>query len=63
MGRDISAYREVLSDSHVAGCVRRRKAAIKGLEWRITPTGNDKTDEILNTLLSVFPYLKLLLKC
>ncbi|WP_343297570.1 DUF935 family protein [Pasteurella multocida] len=55
MGRDISAYREVLSDSHVAGCVRRRKAAIKGLEWRITPTGNDKTDEILNTLFERLP--------
>ncbi|MGC6298546.1 DUF935 domain-containing protein [Pasteurella multocida] len=55
MGRDISAYREVLSDSHVAGCVRRRKAAIKGLEWRITPTGNDKTDEILTELFEHLP--------
>ena len=50
MGRDISVYREILSDSHVGGCVRRRKAAIKGLEWRITPTGNEKTDEILVSL-------------
>ena len=50
MGKDISAYREILSDSHVGGCVRRRKAAIKGLEWRITPTGNEKTDEILTAL-------------
>ncbi|MDA5623713.1 DUF935 domain-containing protein [Pasteurella multocida] len=55
MGRDISAYREVLSDSHVAGCVRRRKAAIKGLEWRITPTGNDKTDEVLTELFERLP--------
>lgn len=55
MGRDISAYREVLADSHVGGCVRRRKAAIKGLEWRITPTGNDKTDEILTALFDELP--------
>lgn len=55
MGRDISVYREILSDSHVGGCVRRRKAAIKGLEWRITPTGNEKTDEILTALFDHLP--------
>ncbi|ATF75296.1 DUF935 domain-containing protein [Pasteurella multocida] len=55
MGKDISAYREILSDSHVGGCVRRRKAAIKGLEWRITPTGNAKTDEILTALFDRLP--------
>jgi len=55
MGKDISAYREILSDSHVGGCVRRRKAAIKGLEWRITPTGNEKTDEILTALFDRLP--------
>jgi hypothetical protein len=55
MGRDISVYREILSDSHVGGCVRRRKAAIKGLEWRLTPTGNEKTDEILASLFDRLP--------
>ena len=55
MGKDISAYREILSDSHVGGCVRRRKAAIKGLEWRITPTGNEKIDEILTALFDRLP--------
>lgn len=55
MGRDISVYREVLADSHVAGCVRRRKAAIKGLEWRITPTGNEKVDTILTALFERLP--------
>lgn len=55
MGKDISAYREILSDSHVGGCVRRRKAAIKGLEWRLTPTGNEKTDEILTALFDRLP--------
>ncbi len=55
MGKDISAYREILSDSHVGGCVRRRKAAIKGLEWRLTPTGNKKVDEILAALFERLP--------
>ena len=55
MGKDISAYREILSDSHVGGCVRRRKAAIKGLEWRITPTGNERMDEILTELFDRLP--------
>lgn len=55
MGKDISAYREILSDSHVGGCVRRRKAAVKGLEWRLTPTGNSKTDEILTALFDRLP--------
>ncbi|BFU65374.1 DUF935 domain-containing protein [Rodentibacter abscessus] len=55
MGKDISAYREILSDSHVGGCVRRRKAAIKGLEWRITPTDNEKTDEMLTALFERLP--------
>lgn len=51
LGKDISAYRELLSDPHLSGCVRRRKAAIKGLEWRITPTGNDKADKVLTECL------------
>ncbi|SUU97753.1 DUF935 domain-containing protein [Avibacterium paragallinarum] len=55
MGKDISAYREILSDSHVGGCVRRRKAAIKGLEWRLTPTGNKKVDDILTALFERLP--------
>lgn len=55
MGRDISAYREVLADSHVAGCVRRRKAAVKGLEWRITPTGREDVDEQLEAIFDALP--------
>lgn len=54
MGRDISVYREILSDSHVGGCVRRRKAAIKGLEWRITPTGNEKQMKSWPRFLTVY---------
>lgn len=55
MGKDISAYREILSDPHVGGCVRRRKAAVKSLEWRLTPTGNQQIDELLYEVFSTLP--------
>ncbi|AUK45180.1 hypothetical protein A4212_09955 [Pasteurella multocida] len=50
MGKDISVYRELLSDGQVRAGIRRRKAAIKGLQWRITPTGNNKVDEQIQTM-------------
>lgn len=34
-GRDLRVYQDLRSDAHVGGCIRRRKAAIQGLEWRI----------------------------
>jgi len=33
VGKDIKVYRELRADAHVGGCIRRRKAAVKGLEW------------------------------
>jgi phage gp29-like protein len=35
MGRDIDVYENLRSDPIVAGCIRRRKAAVRGLEWSI----------------------------
>ena len=35
MGKDIEFYRGLRSDAHTGGCIRRRKAAIKALEWKI----------------------------
>lgn len=34
-GRDVRVYRELRGDAHVGGCIRRRKAAIKAMEWRV----------------------------
>ncbi len=34
-GKDISVYRDMRSRAHVGGCIRRRKAAVKALEWRV----------------------------
>ncbi|KGH08724.1 phage portal protein family protein [Comamonas thiooxydans] len=33
LGRDIKVYKELRTDARVGGCVRRRKAAVKALEW------------------------------
>lgn len=35
LGKDIKVYRELRSDAHVGGCIRRRKAAVKALEWGV----------------------------
>lgn len=32
-GLDIRTYRDLRSDAHVGGCCRRRKSAVKALEW------------------------------
>lgn len=32
LGKDISTYRDLRSDAHIGGCIRRRKAAVRGLE-------------------------------
>lgn len=32
-GRDIAVYRDMRSDAHIGGCIRRRKSAVKALEW------------------------------
>ncbi|MDB5802277.1 MAG: hypothetical protein JWL63_3216 [Rhodocyclales bacterium] len=32
MGKDIEVYRDLRSDAHVGGCIRRRKAAVRAME-------------------------------
>lgn len=32
-GKDIAVYREMRADSHIGGCIRRRKSAVQALEW------------------------------
>lgn len=34
-GKQISTYREIARDSHVGACIRRRKAAVKSLQWGV----------------------------
>lgn len=33
LGKDLKVYRELRADPHVGGSIRRRKAAVKALEW------------------------------
>ncbi len=35
LGKDIQVYKELRSDAHVGGCIRRRKASVKALEWGV----------------------------
>ncbi len=35
IGKDIAVYKELLSDSHLQGCVTNRQAGVKKLEWAI----------------------------
>lgn len=37
-GGRIELYRELRTDAHVGGCIRRRKSAVKALEWGSTAT-------------------------
>lgn len=32
-GKDIAVYRDMRTDSHIGGCIRRRKSAVQALEW------------------------------
>ncbi len=34
-GKDISAYADLRGDGHVGGCIRRRKAGVLKMEWRV----------------------------
>lgn len=42
IGADISTYRDMRTDAHIGGCIRRRKAAVKGLEYVLEGTGRPK---------------------
>lgn len=39
LGRDIAVYRDLRADAHVGGCIRRRKAAVRGLEQDLDRAG------------------------
>jgi len=35
-GKDIAVYRDLRVDAHVGGCIRRRKSAVKALQWGLS---------------------------
>lgn len=56
-GEDIRVYRELRSDAHVAGCIRRRKSAVKALEWGLD---RDKArSRVAKNIMAIFADLDL----
>ncbi|MDK4710987.1 DUF935 family protein [Kingella negevensis] len=55
MGRHIDVYRELLRDPLVGGQVRRRKATVARLEWRLV--GDDVPQNVRDTVQAAFEQL------
>lgn len=55
MGRDIAVYRDLRADAHVGGCIRRRKAAVKALEWSVEQ--RDAPARVANKIAGLFQRL------
>lgn len=55
MGRHINVYRELLRDPLVGGQVRRRKASVARLEWRLD--GDDVPQNVRDTVQAAFENL------
>lgn len=61
LGKNIAVYRELLSDPIVTGHVRRRKAAVSGMEWRLDDNGVPaKVSETVSALLQDLDLYKLI---
>ena len=53
LGRDIEVYRELLADSIVGGHIRRRKAAVASMEWRLdTDEADAHVVQLIETMLA-----------
>ena len=55
MGRNIDVYRELLRDPLVGGQVRRRKASVARLQWRLD--GDDVPPHVRDTIQTAFDVL------
>lgn len=52
MGKDITAYRDLRSHSHVGGCIRRRKSVVLSMERRIDKNGSSaRMTKLCQTLI------------
>lgn len=59
MGKDISVYRDLRSDAQIGGNIRRRKGAVKSLEWSIeidSEKSNSQT-ALTNNIKDIFASL------
>jgi len=55
LGKDITAYRDLLMDGHLSSCVQSRKSGVLSLEWEISM--NRSTQEIYDFIVDVFDKL------
>lgn len=63
-GKTISVYSDLRSDAHVGGCIRRRKAAVLGLEWRIErEKASARSAKLCETVLQSLDVPRLLHEC
>lgn len=52
MGKDIEVYRSIKHEAGIKGCLRRRKAAVKGKAWRIVR--GKASEQVLNHINDIF---------
>ena len=63
-GKTISVYSDLRSDAHVGGCIRRRKAAVLGLEWRVErEKASARSAKLCETVLQSLDVPRLLHEC
>jgi phage gp29-like protein len=61
MGKSIEVYRDLLSDAHVAGCVRRRKAAVRAMERGIERrSAGARTVKNIEAILADLPLARII---
>ncbi len=56
-GQDLKIYRELRSDAHVGGCVRRRKGAVKAMDWGVDR--EQAPSRVAKSIESIFADLEL----
>ena len=63
-GKANSVYSDLRSDAHVGGCIRRRKAAVLGLEWRVErEKASARSAKLCETVLQSLNMPRLLHEC
>ncbi|MDR0441116.1 MAG: DUF935 domain-containing protein [Candidatus Accumulibacter sp.] len=61
LGKDIKVYRELRADAHIGGCIRRRKAAVKTLEWGIDrDKARSRTAKTIEAIFSDLPISRII---
>lgn len=61
LGRDIKVYKELRTDARVGGCVRRRKASVKALEWGLDrDKAKSRVAKSIESMLADLPMVRII---